>query len=445
MPLSSERIEKWSLSYHVLKHYIDFAFHTYYKVTVKGIEKIDFSKPLIFAPNHQNALIDALAVLCVRKWQPVFLARSDVFKGRFLTRILTFLKILPVYRIRDGYSTLLQNNATFSKTLRVFENRNGLVILPEGSHQALKTLRPLKKGIARITFQAEEAFDFKLGICIVPVGLEFENYHRPGSELLITFGEPIAVEKFIPLYLQNQPQALNELVAEISQGMKREMIHISDLQHHDSILTFLGLSAYFSSGSKKSDIYGKFKKKQSAAYALAELAGKDPAAYTDFISELQALTGLLGRHGLNSRHFQWMHPSLLISLLSSLALIITLPLFLLSWANTSIPAGLSYLAGKGARDPHFISSFRFVAGLLSFPMLFLVQAIILSIYIGFGPTMLMYMLFCPLSVWVTLRWQHEFLKVANWCKLIWLRVAKPAYYHSIIQRAGKLLQTLIVS
>lgn len=445
MPLERERIEKWSLGYHLLKHYVDFAFHTYYKVIVKGVENIDFSKPLIFAPNHQNALMDALAVLCVRKWQPVFLARSDVFKGRFLTKVLTFLKILPVYRIRDGYSTLQHNDATFRKTLDVFNNRNGLVILPEGSHHAQKKLRPLKKGIARIAFQAEEASDFQMGICIVPVGLEFEDYHRPGSQLLIMFGEPIPVEKFVQLYKENPPQAFNAFMAEVSQGMKREMIHISDDRHHDEILTYLDLIVSTSSELANAGAYEKFEKKQAVANALEKMAVNNPSVYADIISELQSLIKLLRKQGLIPRYFQWMHRNTIMPLLSTIALFVTLPLYMISLLNILIPVGLSYLAGKKAKDHHFISSFRFVVGLLAFPVFFLMQTIVVSIYFGIGAPVLMYILFFPISIWITFYWKNQFSRITRWWKLMWLRVTKPAYCQTIIQKTSKLLQTSIVS
>ena len=110
------------------------------------------------------------------KGQPVFLARADIFKNKFIASLLYFLKILPVYRIRDGFSNLKANDEIFRKTIDVIRNKNGLVILPEGDHAGFRRLRQLKKGICRVAFQAEEAMDFNLNIKIIPVGLEYTNY-----------------------------------------------------------------------------------------------------------------------------------------------------------------------------------------------------------------------------------------------------------------------------
>src|SRR6056297_3019058 len=91
-------------------------------------------KPSIITPNHQNALMDALAVLFAKNEPLVFLARSDIFKKKFVAAILYFLKILPIYRIRDGFDNLKNNQETFDHTVRVLSNKRGLVILPEGNH-----------------------------------------------------------------------------------------------------------------------------------------------------------------------------------------------------------------------------------------------------------------------------------------------------------------------
>lgn len=133
MPTDREKIEQWSFGYHLLKSYHDFCFKIYFKTTVIGQDKVPFDKSLIFAANHQNSLIDALAILTSRRCQPVFLARADVFKTPTLKKILTFLKILPVYRIRDGYQNLTLNDDIFRKTLDVLKNHNGIGICRKGT------------------------------------------------------------------------------------------------------------------------------------------------------------------------------------------------------------------------------------------------------------------------------------------------------------------------
>lgn len=235
--MGKENIEKYSKRYALLKKVAGLWHNNvfYRKVIVLGSDNVNFDYPLIFAPNHQNALMDALAVLFTNKGQNVFLARADIFKKKFIASLLYFLKILPVYRIRDGFSTLKGNDEIFTKTVDVLKNRNGLVVLPEGDHAGFRRLRKLKKGICRIAFQADEALDYNLKIKIIPVGLEFSNYSRFRQVLTVVYGKPIEVSDFHELYRSSPEIALNELRDKISSEMKNLMVHIEPEEDYEAI------------------------------------------------------------------------------------------------------------------------------------------------------------------------------------------------------------------
>jgi hypothetical protein len=179
--------------------------------------------------------MDALAVLFTHKGQPIFLARADIFKKKTIASILYFLKILPVYRIRDGFSSVKGNDEIFVKTIDVLKNKNGLVILPEGDHAGFRRLRQLKKGICRVAFQSDEATGFNLKIKIIPVGLEFSNYSRFRQVLTVAYGKPIEVSKFFDLYKVSPERALNELRSRLSDEMKGIMVHIESEEDYEAI------------------------------------------------------------------------------------------------------------------------------------------------------------------------------------------------------------------
>ena len=235
--MGKEKIEKYSRGYALLKSVAGFWHNNvfYRKVIVLGLDNIHPDDHLIFAPNHQNALMDALAVLFTHKGQPVFLARADIFKKKAIASILYFLKILPVYRIRDGFSSLKGNDEIFNKTIDVLKNKNGLVILPEGDHSGFRRLRQLKKGICRVAFHADEAAGFKLNINIIPVGLEFTNYSRYRQVLTVVYGKPIEVSEYHDHYKENPERALNELRSRLSSEMKKIMVHIESEEDYEAI------------------------------------------------------------------------------------------------------------------------------------------------------------------------------------------------------------------
>lgn len=152
-----KRIYERNLYYTVLKYYVGLFFRlSYGKREYYGIEKLPGDGALIFAPNHTNALMDALAVLEVDNRPKVFVARADIFKKPLMAKIFFFLRIMPINRIRDGRSTLKYNDETIKRSAEVLKNDVPFVILPEGTHRPMHNLLPLGKGIFRIALLAKD-------------------------------------------------------------------------------------------------------------------------------------------------------------------------------------------------------------------------------------------------------------------------------------------------
>ena len=80
--------------------------------------------PLLLAVNHPNSFLDAI-ILCTLFKQPIYsLARGDAFNGKWITKILVSLKILPVYRISEGAENLTDNYSTFDRCKKIFNQTN---------------------------------------------------------------------------------------------------------------------------------------------------------------------------------------------------------------------------------------------------------------------------------------------------------------------------------
>jgi 1-acyl-sn-glycerol-3-phosphate acyltransferase len=121
--MKKNKIYKWSLFYEILRWFVRIAHRLFYSsVVVIGKENIPEGVPVIFAPNHQNALMDPLAIVCTLPDQVVFLARADIFSNKIARFFLRFLKILPVYRIRDGKENLDNNQYIFDLSVEVLKN-----------------------------------------------------------------------------------------------------------------------------------------------------------------------------------------------------------------------------------------------------------------------------------------------------------------------------------
>ena len=234
-----KKIQDFDFSYALMKILVDHTFRQYYRnVYVEGLENIPRDKRVILAPNHQNALMDALLILMTQKGQPVYLARADVFKNKRVAKILEWLNMAPVYRMRDGREELEKNNEIFDFAIDVLRDKVTLCLMPEGVQSCKRTLLPLVKGVFRIAFSAQEGLEPE-EVVIVPVGIEYEDYVRQGVDISIHFGKPISVLNYIPQYREHQAVAINHLRRDLSEGMSAMIQNIRSQQFYDD---FYGIS-----------------------------------------------------------------------------------------------------------------------------------------------------------------------------------------------------------
>jgi 1-acyl-sn-glycerol-3-phosphate acyltransferase len=180
--------------------------------------------PLLLACNHPNSFLDA-AILADLFEQPVHsLTRGDVFKKPFYRKLLTALKMLPVYRTSEGIENLNINYATFNACRKIFEKNGIVLIFSEGSCFNEWHLRPLKKGTARLTFSA---WNENIPVDVLPVGINYSSFRRFSKNLFINFGEIITKNDFNQeetdgkknqLFTNKLQQQLEQLVFEIDKN-----------------------------------------------------------------------------------------------------------------------------------------------------------------------------------------------------------------------------------
>ena len=374
--MGKNNIEKYSTGYALLKAFLGFWHNKvfYRKVIVIGKENINPNDHIIFAPNHQNALMDALAPLFTHKGQPVFLARADIFKKKAIAAMLYFLKILPVYRIRDGYASLKENDEIFSKTIDVIKNKNGLVILPEGNHEGFRRLRQLKKGICRVAFQADEAENNQLKIKIIPVGLEYSYYQKFRQVLTVVYGKPIEVSEYHELYKQNPDRALVELKNRLSDEIKKLMVNISeeDYEAVDELRSIV--NGKFADSIKEPKLF----RDRNLIDKLNKLKNTDFNLYERVCSLSLSIKANTEKLALNYRLLEKKKHSLFRLIAQCAVLVIGFPVFLFGNIFNAVFMGIPIRQTRKIKDPQFVSSVRYgiSAGL---GLLLLLPVLILSL------------------------------------------------------------------
>lgn len=204
----------------ILRLVVKIALHVYFaKIKVYGKANIPKGKAVLIVSNHQNALIDPLLIATHTNLKPHFLTRASVFKKSFVATLLDFIRMIPIYRVRDGINNMEKNNEIFDKSVNILLEKGSIVIFAEGNHSNQRNLRPLKKGFARIAFQTLESHP-DLDLVILPVGINYSNHRFSGSKVSLVFGAPISPKEYIPHFeplMLDTFKSLEPLISTISE------------------------------------------------------------------------------------------------------------------------------------------------------------------------------------------------------------------------------------
>ena len=204
--------------YLFLKNIFRYYNRIYFRsVKVYGKNNIPTDGGVIFSPNHQGALLDPLVLASLTKGKITSLTRSDIFGGPFQWFLDAFY-MLPVYRIRNGYSNLKKNDEIFSKCYDLLGLGKFMLMFSEGGHHNEYYLQNLSKGSSRLAFKAAQQNPGKK-IYLQPVGINYGHHQQPQCTLHLVYGQPIEVSDFIDLKL-NDVENISILKLELQNRMK---------------------------------------------------------------------------------------------------------------------------------------------------------------------------------------------------------------------------------
>ena len=439
--------EKWSLGYWFLKQYVIFANWLIHKrIVITGLENIPRNKPIVFAPNHQNALSDPFAILLNVPFQPVWLARADIFgKSGLVDKILKFLKIMPVYRIRDGKSSLDKNEKTFADSVNVLKNNGALALFPEAAHSAKRQMLAHKKAVPRIVFLAEERSGYSLDIQIIPAGIYYSHYWKFNRFVLVNFGKPLPVKDYLDLYHKNPVSALTELKSNIHDAILPLVIDISSKKHYkdfENIREIYGRHFLYRC-NKKYSLVNQFLTDKLLIQQLDALEKSSPEQteeltgeverYHDHIKKLRLRSWLLDRPRNNLKSVLW----------NILILITGFPLFTFGFIFNAAPFFIiDKVIRKKVKDRSFWSTFFLVAGIIIFPLFYLFEFFCVSWLIPGFWAKLAFILAMPFAGKLAFLWYICYRKTAGRMRLLWLKTFSNRKYNHLLNLKNSLFNKL---
>lgn len=331
--------------YYSLRVYIRTALKLFYRgLEHKVTDPTIADGPILYAPNHQNAFMDALAIVVTQPRISYFLTQAKVFQNKLGNAFFTFIFMKPIYRERDGMHTVKRNKAIIDSCVDILlEGKHPLTIFPEGNHNLRRSMRPLQKGIARIAFSVLDK-NPDSNLRIVPVGLNYSAHKKFRSDLYVEYGEPILVKPFYQTYLNNNQEGYAALLEALEAKLKPVMIDIPR-------------------GLKYHSVNKEYIPNVNSTFKPAE----------DFKANKQLVESILDNKEIPTPKRQD----------TSMALkVICAPLWLVMFINNFLGFKMvSTLTNKLAADPAFISSMNLVFGIFVLPWLYLLQGLIIQLFI----------------------------------------------------------------
>ena len=383
-----KKIQDYDFLYAFLRHYVDLALKLSYRsVRYVGLERIPKDGAVIYAPNHTNALMDALVILAMDRKPKVFAARSDIFRKPILAKIFTFTKILPMMRMRDGFDEVKKNRAVFEKAADVLCDKVPFCIFPEGTHQTKYSTLPLAKGIFRIALQAHALMP-DVPLYIVPVGLRYGSFFRFRSSARVQIGNPINIGEFIAEHGESTTQEhMNQMRDCLEKRMQESIYYIPNDEDYDATYEICAAVVRKQEHHIKNDEeYGKLRG-IDAHFAANNMTVKHlgylKKANPDLASQLIALgneaSEIRKANKISLKSVSVKYP-LLSRILKLIFMLAVLPYSLVAALFTSPIFLACNLIFKMFKDQAFRNSVRYVLNLVVWPLLLIIYAIFAFVY-----------------------------------------------------------------
>ncbi|MCI5055133.1 MAG: 1-acyl-sn-glycerol-3-phosphate acyltransferase [Flavobacteriales bacterium] len=319
-----------------MKTNFKFAVRYYFKRGfILGKKNIPQNTPVIFAANHPNSFMDAFVVGFITRKSINTLTRGDVFQKPLARYFLSLFRLLPVFRGEEGKGNLGKNGKTFERCVELFRKNHNVLIFSEGVSTQQKRLRRLRKGTARIAFQAYE--ELRKDIQIVPVGINYTYPSAPEGELLLKFGKPIKVSDYFDDYVSNNARAINALTKDLQQRIENQMIIIQEKEHEVLVETVFRIIRNELPNHRfkwMNTDEERFKIERDAAVQIHNLSTENTGVFGELSETIEAYISLLKKNRISD---YGLSSGKLNVNITGFGLLLGLPLFVIGYLLSIVP------------------------------------------------------------------------------------------------------------
>jgi hypothetical protein len=142
--------------------------------------------------------------------------------------------MIPIYNIEHGREDLARNEETFSEGENILAKGGVLLIFPEGLSRIERVLLPLKKGTARVALRAATKMEFKSGLTVIPVGINYTQ-HRFRGDVLLCAGEPVSIDAYRDAYRLQPNKVLTDLTRRLQETFSETVLYVKQPERTDLV------------------------------------------------------------------------------------------------------------------------------------------------------------------------------------------------------------------
>jgi 1-acyl-sn-glycerol-3-phosphate acyltransferase len=150
--------------------------------------------PLLITANHPNSFLDAIIIAALFEHPVHFLARGDAFTKPWHRTVLSWLQMIPIYRLSEGKDKLHLNDYAFDCSHQILAAGGIVLIFIEGICVHQHVLQPFKKGAARIAWRCHI---HQIPLRIMPVGLAYSGFTVFAPSVSVQLSPPLQLSTLI--------------------------------------------------------------------------------------------------------------------------------------------------------------------------------------------------------------------------------------------------------
>ncbi|MGK0388872.1 MAG: glycerol-3-phosphate O-acyltransferase/dihydroxyacetone phosphate acyltransferase [Maribacter sp.] len=419
----------------------------------KVIKKVDIPKegPLIIVGNHPSTFMDPIIIASLMKQDVHFIAAGTFFSSNLKNWFMRNIgNSIPVHRRQDNPEMVKGNDAIFEQVFQFLEEKGTLIIFPEGTSIHERKLRNIKTGAARMALGAETRNDFKLGVKILSIGINYSHAPSFRSDVWINMEKLIHLSDFKEEHQINDRQAVSLLTNKIQKNLEKNIIITNDENEDEFIRNVENIYKNELIADLNIDpkihSFNLTKGIQEAVHHFEDLDKKWLKKLKENVANY---INQLNIHQLEDRFFAMNKKEeksiFRDSILRVSFLVLAAPLFIYGLLTNYIPYRLPKTIAKLlTKDDSYVGPIKMTSGIFIFPLFYALWIYLFHYFIsdGNGWWTVFFAISLPITGAIALFYAQRYLNLMSHIRLISLFYRQPKLIDELLEERTAIIEDL---